>query len=56
MSRDIRVMADNDPADQNRFVITEEQWTEWMDRLQREPRFIPEIAALFAEKSLLDED
>lgn len=41
-------------ADQNRFVLPEEQMTKFLKSLEEEPREIPELRALFARKSVFE--
>ena len=41
-------------ADQNRFVLPEEQMTKFLESLEEEPRDIPELRALFARKSAFE--
>jgi len=41
-------------ADQNRFVLPEEQMTKFLESLEEEPRDIPELRALFARKSVFE--
>jgi uncharacterized protein (DUF1778 family) len=41
-------------ADQNRFVLPEEQMTRFLESLEEEPRDIPELRALFARKSVFE--
>ncbi len=41
-------------ADQNRFVLPEEQMTKFLESLEGEPRDIPELRALFARKSVFE--
>lgn len=41
-------------ADQNRFVLPEEQMAKFLESLEEEPRDIPELRALFARKSVFE--
>lgn len=41
-------------ADQNRFVLSEEQMTKFLESLEEEPTDIPELRALFARKSVFE--
>lgn len=41
-------------ADQNRFVLPEEQMTRFLEVLEEEPQDLPALRALFARKSVFE--
>ena len=41
-------------ADRTRFVLSPEQWAAFSEMIDREPRYLPRLAALLAEPTVLD--
>ncbi len=41
-------------ADRTRFVLSSEQWAAFTAALDREPRYLPRLAAFLAEPSVLE--
>lgn len=41
-------------ADRTRFVLSSGQWAAFSEAIDREPRYLPRLAAFLAEPSVLD--
>ena len=41
-------------ADRTRFVLSPDQWTAFMDAIDRPPRYLPKLASLLSSPSVLD--
>jgi uncharacterized protein (DUF1778 family) len=43
-------------ADRTRFTLSAEQWAAFAEALDREPRYLPRLAAFLAEPSVLERE
>jgi uncharacterized protein (DUF1778 family) len=43
-------------ADRTQFVLTREEWAAFAAAIDREPRYLPRLAAFLAEPSVLDKE